>query len=598
MQVRHAEGNEPVALLLARAAQLDDAGQLAAAEEMYQRALAKGRRNVTALKGLASIAMRCANPGAAHELYAKIVRMTPTADAFADLACGLYGLGRYQEALQACRKALNLRPDHLVAMFNAGVLLRSLARHEDAVVCFDKVLAIDPNQADALHNRGLSQIALRRFDDALASFERCLAVRGDTPDTLMGRSQALLGLRRGEEALAGIERALALNPHAVEGHHLRAAILLDLGRPFEALESVDRAVALRPDYPEGHAERGSILLALGRLAEAIAANERAIALMPTLGTAHYHLALCRLTSGDLRGGFAGHEWRWRADVPGMGVAPQFPQPLWLGEESLAGKTLLLHAEQGIGDVIQFVRYAPMAAALGATVVLQVPRSLVSVLAGLAGGASVVAQGEPLPPFDLHCPLMSLPLAFRTDLATVPATIPYLHGDPARVAAWELRLGPKSKPRIAIAWSGNPSHRNDRARSIPLAELLPLLDAPAQWISVQKEVRPGDAATLAARPDIVHVGDELDDFADTAALFELMDLVIVVDTSVAHLAGALGRPVWILLPSNPDWRWMREREDSPWYPSARLFRQAAPGDRDGVVARLRAALLESWSEVAR
>jgi len=265
------------------------------------------------------------------------------------------------------------------------------------------------------------------------------------------------------------------------------------------------------------------------------------------------------------------------------------RPLWLGEFPPVRKTVLLHAEQGLGDTIQFARYVPLVAAAGARVVLEVPPALTRLMATLDGAAAIVPHGEAPPPFDLHCPLGSLPLVFKTEPATVPAKIPYLAAADADVKKWSERLGAIGRPRVGLVWSGNASHPNDRNRSIAFAALTPLFDAPAHFVSLQRDLRPADAESLSAESRVTHVGDALDDFADTAAVLALCDLVIAVDTAVAHLAGAMGRPLWVLLPFAPDWRWTLTGETTPWYPAARLFRQHAGGDWPAVIARVGAAL---------
>ena len=320
----------------------------------------------------------------------------------------------------------------------------------------------------------------------------------------------------------------------------------------------------------------------------MASYERSLALKPDYAHAHWNLADCRLMLGDFAQGWQEYEWRWKLEQRDF-AQRDFAQPLWLGAPALHGRTILLHSEFGLGDTLQFCRYATEVAALGADVVLEVQPPLVPLLSGLKGVRQVVARGAALPAFDYHCPLMSLPLAFKTDLGNVPAEIPYLASDPARVALWREKLGPKRRPRVGIAWSGSQSQRNDK-RSMALAQMLPLLGDWAEWLSLQKEVPDSDLTLLASRGDVRHLGEELADFADTAAVVELIDVLVTVDTSVAHVPGAMGKPVWILLPFNAhDWRWMLDREDSIWYPSARLFRQAAVGDWAGVIGRVAAEL---------
>jgi tetratricopeptide (TPR) repeat protein len=328
------------------------------------------------------------------------------------------------------------------------------------------------------------------------------------------------------------------------------------------------------------------LHALKRHDEALASYERAIALNPDYAEAHWNVCLARLRLGDFRGGWPQYEWGWKAGY--RGIERRFAQPRWTGAEPLAGKTLFVHAEQGFGDTIQFVRYVPLVAGAGARVVIEVHPSLVALLSGVQNVSSAVSRGGPLPAFDLHCPLLSLPLAFGTELDTIPARVPYLSAPETHLARWKIRLPRAEGLRIGLTWSG----RNipDPDRSMALAQLAPLFDLPGiHFVSLQKDLRDSDEAALRGRPGFLHLGPDLADFADTAAVIAQLDLVISIDTAVAHLAGALGKPVWILLPFLSDWRWLLDRDDSPWYPTARLFRQDKARAWDTVIARVRAAL---------
>jgi tetratricopeptide (TPR) repeat protein len=315
--------------------------------------------------------------------------------------------------------------------------------------------------------------------------------------------------------------------------------------------------------------RGVALASLNKHEEAIASYEKALGIKPDYVEAHFNDGVSRLALGDLLAGWEKYEWRWKKkDFTSPKRA--FRQPLWLGNEPLTGKTIFLHAEQGLGDAIQFVRYASLAAGKGARVLLGVAPSLAPLVEGLKSVAKVTTQPPPSEDFDLHCPLLSLPLAFGTTLNTIPADVPYLEAPPQRVSHWSKRLGPRKAPRVGLTWSGRAEHKNDHNRSIALTKLLPVVSQDLEFVSLQNEVRSEDQATLAESRRIRYFGDELLDFADTAALISLMDLVISVDTAAAHLAGALGKPVWVLLPFAPDWRWLLDREDSPWYPTARFF----------------------------
>ena len=376
-------------------------------------------------------------------------------------------------------------------------------------------------------------------------------------------------------------RALRLDPRHVDALCNRGAALRNLGRVQEALADYDRALALSPGHGPAHLNRGVALAALNRHEEAHAAYDRALQLNPNDERARFNRALARLVRGDLAGGFADFEARWTGSDTQAGPRP-FAAPQWSGREPISGKTLLLHTEQGLGDAIQFSRYVPQVGAEGATIVLEAHAGLAPLLAQLPGVARTVVRGEPLPPFDLHCPLMSLALAFGTTLETIPHAVPYLRAPEAHLERWRSRLGPRTRPRVGLAWSGSTTLKNDRNRSIPLAQLAPLRAGPFDFYALQKDIRAADAEALASGPALPAFADELEDFRDTAALIQEMDLVISVDTAVAHLAGAMAKPVWLLLPWSPDWRWLLERTDSPWYPTARLWRQPQPGDWASVV----------------
>jgi hypothetical protein len=335
---------------------------------------------------------------------------------------------------------------------------------------------------------------------------------------------------------------------------------------------------------------------MDRIDEALQSYAGAVEIKPDYGDAHFNAALCRLLLGDFEKGWEAFEWRWAVE-PLCDHKPTFPQPLWLGTEEVAGKTILLHAEQGLGDTIQFGRYVSTLVARGARVILEVQPPLRSLMASLSGVGQVVATGNPLPDFDLHCPLLSLPLALCTRLDSIPAATPYLSAPPDKVSAWRNRLGESTKPRIGLVWAGNPRkefanlNRIDRQRSIALETLAPVLELSAcSFYSLQKgEDAVKQLRDSAWRDRVIDFTDDLHDFSDTAALIENLDLVISVDTSVLHVAGALGKPVWLLNRHNTCWRWLREREDSPWYPTLRQFRQDASRDWGPVVARIAAAL---------
>jgi predicted O-linked N-acetylglucosamine transferase (SPINDLY family) len=511
-------------------------------------------------------------------------------EALNNRALALQAFGRYEEALAACERALALKPDYLEALNNRGRALAALGRHQDAIASFDQILARNPNDPNIYVVRARAFTSLGKPEEALASYDQALALNPNNPDLLNKRVFALVTLRRHEEALAWSEKALALKPDDPNILNNRAVALIGLGRHAEALPYCDQALALDPRHADAHYNRGVCLNALGRHQEAGLAYDQALALRSDFNLALWNKSLSLLVTGDLEAGFRAYESRWDAAEP-KPPKRDFTQPLWLGAEHLADKTILLHAEQGLGDTLQFCRYVPLVAARGARVVLEVQRSLKALLKNFDGASDVLAKGEPLPAFDLHCPLLSLPLAFGTRLDTIPAKIPYLQAPPDRLAAWQQKLSNTEGFRIGLVWFGNPKHRNDHNRSIALSLLEPLLTnhPRVSFHSLQKDPRPEDKALLSELPQLHDHSAALKDFAETAGLVACLDLVISVDTAPVHLAGAMGKPVWLLLPFAPDWRWLEEREDSPWYPGIRLFRQPTPGDWGTVVARLVTAL---------
>jgi len=465
-------------------------------------------------------------------------------------AAALHRAGRLAEAEPLYLAILHEVPAHFDALHLIGVVRQQQGRDAEAIAFIDRALALRPDNAAALSNRALSLRALGRAHEALACCDRALAVKPDFADAHNNRGLALAALKRPAEALKSYEAALSHAPAHIDALNNCGIALFEVNRLDEALVCFDRVLALRPGHVHGSWNRAQVLLLMG----------------------------------DFARGWPEHEGRL-ASNPGLNRG--FTQPLWLGDAPLAGRTILLRAEQGLGDTIQFCRYAPMVAARGARVVLEVQRPLVDLMRTLDGAIEVVARGDALPAFDLHCPLLSLPLVFKTELTSIPARTQYLRA-PAGAIDWKSRLGTK-RPRIGLVWSGNPGHKRDATRSIPFYALMPLLDIDASFVSLQKDVRASDAAVLKQTGQVIDVADNLTSFAETASLIATLDLVISVDTSAAHLTGALGKPLWLLLPQVPDWRWLMGRDDSPWYPTARLFRQDTTRAWGGVVARIRAAL---------
>jgi tetratricopeptide (TPR) repeat protein len=493
----------------------------------------------------------------AERLYAEVLRYHPNSfDALHGLGQINHRRGRLDAALSLFQEALKRDPFRADGFAGLGLVFHALRDFERALVSFDEGLRLAPDDAELLNGRGVALLELRRPREALEAFDRLLASMPDHRDALGNRANALLRLNRVADAVAAYDRAIEFSPNNAPLFANRAAALRRLDRPHEALMSATRALAIKPD------------LAYARFVEAVA----------------------RLSLGDFGAGWRAYEARWHVGW----LASQrrdFGAPLWLGGESLAGKTILLHAEQGLGDTIQFARYAPLLAARGATIVLEVQPELRKLLSTMPAVASVVARKQPLPQYDFHCPLLSLPLACGTTLETIPADTPYLAPREEDAAAWRACL-PRGRPAVGLVWSGERSHDNDLNRSVRLATLAPVLDLPGiTFVSLQHEVRDEDSDLLRSRGDVSAIGAAFEDFADTAAAIAALDAVIAVDTAVAHLAGAMGKPLFLLLPFAADFRWLRGRADSPWYPSARLVRQPSFGDWAGAVNALREELAQ-------
>jgi tetratricopeptide (TPR) repeat protein len=563
------------------------AGKFVEAERICQQTINNEPNLLDVLFLLAIVQSSLGKQHTALASYDRALKLRPDyAEALSNRGNILHELKRFEEALASYDRAVELRPDYAQALFNRGNTLHELKRFEEALASHDRAVELRPDYAEGLFNRGNALHELKRFEEALASYDRTLKLRPDYAEALLNRGNSLHELMRFEEALASYDRLLKLRPDHAEALFNLGSTLHELTRFEEALASYDRLLKLRPDHAEALLNRGNTLQAMKRFEEALASYDGALKLRPGYSEALSNEAICRLLIADFDRGWENYESRW--ETKRLRTAKRsFVQPLWTGRDNVRDKTILLHAEQGFGDAIQFCRYVPLVAERGARVVLEVPRPLQELMTILISGAQIISRGDPLPDFDMHCPLLSLPLAFGTRLETIPSTALYQRASPQALVNWDARLAsPTDRPRIGLAWSGNPKPRN---RSIELSCLLSFLDINATFVSLQKHIRPEDATVLKNHSDLLHFGDQLETFADTAALISTLDLVISVDTSVAHLAGALAKPVWVMLPFNADWRWLVDREDSPWYPTVRLFRQDETRAWDSVIARVRAAL---------
>jgi Tfp pilus assembly protein PilF len=488
-------------------------------------------------------------------------------------------------------KAHGSKAATLQALCNEGVALHRSGRLEEAGAFYKKVLQRDPRHFEALHLLAVICTQTDQDDLSLALTRRAIAANPKAGVTHSLQGAVLCKMGRFAQSLASHDRAIALEPDNAEAHTNRANTLHQMGRHADALASAEAAIAADPNCLLAHHNRSVALQALARPVEAAASYEAAIALEPEFTAARFGRSLALLQAGRLEAGWPDYELRrgaWPAQTPRYDDAR-----LWLGTPPLDGKRLLVHCEQGLGDTIQFYRYLALLEGRGGSPVFAVQNALKPLLRRLSPTIEVIGEDEPPPAFDFHCPLMSLPLAFATTLETIPSPGPYLSCEPERRAAFEARLPAGARPRIGLAWSGSADHARDHDRSIAFERLAPMLSQDADWFAVQNDVRAADAAAFDAFGEVRFLGEALADFEDTAALVDLMDLVVTVDTSVAHLAAAMGKPVWILLPFDPDWRWLLDRSDSPWYPTARLFRQPGVGDWASVIEAVGTALAERF-----
>jgi tetratricopeptide (TPR) repeat protein len=605
----------------ADALSLLQAQQFAAAHAAFQAMLKRQPRNFDVLHLGGIAAVQAGHPEEGVTLIRRALVINPRhAAAQGNLGFALIRLGQYDKALTSLDRAVALDPKAANTHHNRGFALLKLKRLDQAVAALDRAIALKPDNAEAHSDRACALMDQFKFEDALAGCEKALSLRTDWPPYLVNKALILFGLQRPFEALAAADAVVRIRPEDTAGLMVRTQALLALGRPAEGLATIDAALKINPELVQGYLWRSAALILLGqpdaalivaetarkiapqdasahrgygfalgnlnRMEEALVSYDHALSLQPDDREALWNRALALLVLGRFEEGWLAYEYRNLRHK--TLAARKYPKPLWWGKEPLENQHLYVYWEQGLGDTIQFARYALLAVAAGARVTLSVQDPLRRLFQDCAPDVTVIGQNEAPAEFDLHCPLLSLPLAFGTRLETIPAfENGYLTAPSEDVMRWDQRL-PKGRRRIGLVWSGSQTHANDTNRSLALTKLLPLFTPDDDWVSLQKEIRDTDRAALEAC-GIMDVSGELGDFADTGALIASLDLVISVDTSVAHLAGALGKPTWVMLPFAPDFRWLLDREDSPWYPKMRLFRQSRAGDWDGVVARIGEAL---------
>jgi tetratricopeptide (TPR) repeat protein len=605
--------------LLASAIREHQAGRLEEAKQLYLQVLAVDVRHAKSLYGLGLIAHQVGNFDAAANMMRRAIAISPNEAAYhASLGAVLQDQGRADEAIAAYRQVLRLDPKSEEAHFNLAKIFLDQNKLNEARPHFEQALVLKPDSAETHTNMGMLLVREGKPEEARVSYQRALSLNPDFFEALNNLGNLFCTGGRLDEARACYERAIALQPNLAEAHNNLGVVFRDLGSFDEAQACYARALTLKPDYADAHNNLGIVFRDQGKLDESAACHERALALKPDNSEAYNNLgntrrsqrrleeslrsyeqalvlnpdniepkwnrSLVELLAGDFAAGWLDYEIRTRRKKNATRI---FPQPIWRGE-SLNGARILLHAEQGLGDTLQFLRYVPLVKAAGGTVILDVPKSLLRLAEELPGIATFVVTGDPVPPFEWHCPLMSLPLAFGTSIDSIPALVPYLRV-PADAQKNAERLDwPTKGLRVGLVWSGNPLFPEDWIRSIPLRGFAPMLGLEGvHFFSLQM----GPAASQLDEVDarMIDLRAAIGDMADTAALIAKLDVVITVDTAVAHLAGALEKTTWTLLPFAPDWRWLMEREDSPWYPTMRLFRQPRFGDWPSVLERVRGEL---------
>jgi tetratricopeptide (TPR) repeat protein len=565
-------------------------GRVAEAARIYEEVLRQDANNFDALYLLGVAATQAGRSGRAVELTMLAIKINPgIAPAHCSLGNALRDLKRLDEALASYDRAIALNPNFAEAHNNRGNALRDLKRLSEALASFDRAASLKPDYAEAYYNRGNALRDLKRLDEALASYDRAISLKPNLAEAHSNRGKVLVDFKRLSEALASYDRAASLKPDYAETYYNRGNALSDLRRYDEALASFDRAISLKPNLAEAHSNRGKVLVDLKRLSEALASFDRAISLKPDYADAYLNKSIILLLSGQFEAGWKLYEWRKKKKEP-LG-SMTFPAPMLASLERVYGHTVLVHWEQGLGDTIQFCRYVNELQEAGANVLFAPQKRLRALLTSLGPTIQLVNTEDPSITFDYHVPLMSLPFVFGSTLETIPSKSPYLSASADRVRKWRERLGDRGF-KIGICWKGNSAYKDDANRSFSVAYFEQISRIPnARLISLQRGE--SQLESLPAGMIFETLGADFDAgpdaFVDTAAVMKCLDLVIAPETAVAHLAGALGVPTWVALRYVPDWRWLLDRSDSPWYPTMRLFRQTSDGDWKGAFEDIEAAL---------
>jgi len=521
--------------------------------------------------------------------YRQALRLDPTsATAYYNLSNALRDQRQLNEAVATYRQALQINPNYVEAHNNLGVVLKDLGRLDEAAACYREALRLNPRHVDAHKNLGNVFGKQRQLDEAIACYRQALSINPADASAHYNLGIALKEQGQMDQAIGSYRWALAHNPGHVDAHNNLGIALKEQGRLEEAIASYRQALRLDPNHVNAHVNLANAFGELGRLDEAAACLEQALRLNPQDAVPHYNRALLWLLTGNFQNGWPEYEYGWKEPV---NFPRRLVQPRWDGS-ALQGKTILLYAEQGLGDTLQFIRYAARIKQRGGTVLFECPSVLLQLFERVAGVDRILPQGQPLPGFDVQAPLLSLPGLFGTTLDTIPAQVPYLYADPERARRWRKELQTREGFRVGIVWQGSLVHKGDRQRSVPLGQFAPLARVQGvRLFSLQVGAGTDQLAQAGERLGVIDLGSRFDPHSleDVTAVLPNLDLVVTVDTALAHLAGALAVPVWVALPFAPDWRWLLGRSDSPWYPTMRLFRQPRPGDWAEVFERIAAEL---------
>jgi tetratricopeptide (TPR) repeat protein len=530
------------------------------------------------------------NSEEAARFFQKAIDSDPTlAAAYNDLGGIFQKLGQIEKAIPFYQKALKFQPDFSEAHYNLGNAYKESSRWPEAIEHIQKAIELDPGLPEAHYILGIAFYEQEQADEAIVSWQKALLLKPRFPEVYFNLGIAYYNKGRLEEALDLCLKAVELDSSLAEAHYNLGLVYYGKDLPDEAIRCWQKTLQINPGHRDAYNNMGAAFQEKHELNKAQRCFQKAIDNNPDFPEAHWNKSLCHLLAGSFPEGW--EEYQWRFLINAIFYNRHFPQPLWEGDD-LLGKRILLYAEQGFGDTIQFIRYVPLVVQKGARVIVECQEDLVPLLQPMERIEKLIKFGQPLPAFDVHCPLLSLPLAFKTGLRDIPSNIPYLSLDSHLIDKWnELTIKEQANLKVGLVWAGSPTHKKDRKRSMNFEAFKPLADIPGiTFYNLQK----GEAAAqIKNKPKgmkLIDMAKELVDFTETGALIKNLDLVISVDTAVAHLTGALGKPVWTLLPYAPDWRWMLNRKDSPWYPSMRLFRQPAPGDWDSVIQSVKDCLL--------